>query len=366
MKIIHLSSAITWRGGEQQLAYLYEELNSKNIEQIVLCPENSELYKKFKKKGFEKLIGYKKISSLNIAFALKLKKICRENKVDLIHVHDAHAHTFAFLSALLFFNKTPVIVSRRVDFPIGRSIFSKIKYNHKSIHKIICVSNAIKNIMHKDIKKADKLITIHSGIDTKRFPYQNHTNKLRELLNLDEDTIIIGNTSAIAPHKDYFTFVDTAEIIIEKIPNVHFVILGDGNMHNEISNYIKSKNLQKHFSLLGFRENIHELLPDFDVFLLTSKTEGLGTSILDAFACSIPVVATEAGGITEIVIHNETGLLAQIKNPQQLADNVIKLITDNSLKTMLTRNAKKKLNDFTKQQTATKILEVYYQILRPL
>ena len=359
MTVLHLSGAITWRGGEQQLLYLYEELKLQNIEQFVVCPLGSELYKRLKKTNIDNIIGYKKNSSINLFFASTLKKICKKYKVDIIHVHDAHAHTAAFLSAMIFGNKTPLIVSRRVDFPIGKSWFSKLKYNHSSIKAIICVSEAIKKIMAVDIKNKNILKVVHSGIDLNRFPHKEKTGKLRQLLKLNEDTVIVGNTSAIAPHKDYFTFVNTAAIILNSMPEIHFIIIGNGPLENEIKDYIKQKGLTKNITLTGFRNDIPVLLPDFDVFLITSKTEGLGTSILDAFACNVPVVATNAGGIGEMIEDGITGLLGEVGNAAQLAEKVVLLMQDESLKRKVKEGATAKLNSFTKEQTARKTLEVY-------
>jgi len=366
VNILHLSGANSWRGGEQQLLYLHDALKKQNVTQIVVCPLNSELYNRLKNRNKEQLIGYKKSSSLNLSFALRLKKICIQHKVDIIHVHDAHAHTRAFLSAWIFGNKTPVIVSRRVDFPIGKSWFSKLKYNHKSIRQIICVSEAIKVIMAADIKNKQVLTVVHDGIDADRFPFKSKTHKLRPLLKLSEDAIVIGNTSAIAPHKDYFTFADTASVILKTLPQAYFVIIGSGPLEQEIKDYIKQKGLVENITLMGFRNDVPELLPDFDIFLMTSKTEGLGTSILDAYACNVPVVATIAGGIIEIVEAGITGLLAEVGHAEQLAQQVIFILNDDALRKEIIKNASEKVKSFTVEQMSDKTMVIYKKMNSPV
>ena len=216
--------------------------------------------------------------------------------------------------------------------------------------------------MSKDIKNKDILSVVHDGIDVNRFPFKIKTNKLRPLLNLNEDAVVIGNTSAIAPHKDYFTFVDTASVILKTLPQAHFVIIGNGPLENEIKNYIKQKELTGNITLTGFRSDIHELLPDFDVFLMTSKTEGLGTSILDAFACNVPVVATRAGGIPEIIETNITGLFAEVGSSGQLAQQVILLLSDINLRRKIIDSASNTLNNFTQKQMADNTYNVYKSI----
>jgi len=363
MNILHVSGATGWRGGEQQLMYLFEELALKNISQHLFCPFSGPLNLKVSEKNTEHVIAYKKTAALSLNTALKLKRLCKEKNIDIIHVHDAHAHTMAFLSAFLWGNKTPIVVSRRVDFPIGRSFFSKIKYNHFSIKGIICVSQAIKTIMQHDIKNTQILSVVYSGIDDGRFVYKSKTNKLRALLGLNQEAIIIGNTSALAPHKDYFTFVDTASLILKEIENTVFVVIGEGPLEVEIKNYVKTKGLEKQFFFTGFRNDIHELMPDFDVFLMTSQTEGLGTSILDAFACKVPVVSTNAGGIAEIVSDGISGCVAGIKDPDALCRMVCELIKDEHLKNKMIEGGMHKLQFFTKQKMASETLEIYKKIL---
>ncbi len=361
MKILHISSALSWRGGEQQLFNLCTTLNSVNVNQIVACPFDSILYKRITQKNIP-TYGFKKRSGLLLGLALKLNKLCKNNDIDIIHVHDSHAHTAAYLAAILG-NNTKIVVSRRVDFSIGKHFLSKYKYNHKNIKKIICVSDAIKNVMKTAVKNKNVLCTIHSGINMNRFPSHNKTYKLHQICHYSKEHIVIGNTSALADHKDYFTYIDTAELILKEVSEARFVIIGGGNQKEEIQNYITDKNLQNYITLLGYRSDVPDLLPDFDIFLITSKTEGLGTSILDAFACKVPVVATKAGGIPEIVINNQTGMLASVGNATELAENVIKILNNNELRKILTTNAFDSLSGYTVEKMSQATLNVYQSIL---
>ena len=361
MNILHISTPLSWRGGEQQLMYLYEELKALGVNQYLLCPNNSELFKRFPDK--EQCFTFNKKTPLSILTGFKIKNICKKNNIDLIHTHDSHAHSKALWAAILYGNKTPMVIHRRVDFPIKKTIFSKIKYNHSCVKSIICVSDAIRNIMLPDIKNSAIVRVVHSGIDLKRFPFQQKTDKLNKLLKLDNSVKIIGNTSAIAPHKDYFTFIDTVSVLLKELHNVHFVIIGEGPLEKEIKDYARLKGLSSHITFLGFRKDVPELLPDFDIFLISSKTEGLGTSILDAFACKVPVVATCAGGIAELVEHHVTGLLAEIGNPFQLAAQVETVLNDNRLRETIIENGYKKLEHYTKNKTAENTLDIYNEIL---
>lgn len=361
MKVLHVSTPLSWRGGEQQLAYLLEEMPSDEVKQMVICPDASAMEDYCKKKSVQ-YFTFRKRPLSGLFLAKQIAQVCRSQNIDLVHLHDSHAHTAAVLSCSFFRNKAALVLSRKVDFPIAGNLFSAYKYNHPSIKKIICVSKKIKEIIAPQIRNASLLSVVYDGIALDRFVFKNE-NILRKQYNVPADELIVANVAAIAPHKDYYTFVDTAEILLKKNFKAKFFIVGDGPEKKLIEKYIVDKNLQGNIILTGFRNDIPQILPEVDVFLFTSKTEGLGSSILDAFACGVPVVATAAGGIPEIVIHGKTGLLSAVKNPDQLAENVVKVAADPNVRKIIVENAAQFVKIFSKENTAKKTYEIYKEIL---
>lgn len=360
-RILHISCHPSWRGGEQQLSYLIEELNHFNCLQWVLCAEGNAMasYCKAKqipsyqfKNPFLGIFGNQRF----------LKEICVKNAIDLIHVHDSKSHTLAFVSAL-FGNNRPVIVNRRVDFPIRNNPFSRWKYNNKYIYKYLCVSNKIMEILAKDIKDHSKLELVHSGIDMTRFENKRKSGKLRKEFNIHKDELIIGNIAALADHKDYYTFIDTAYIIKSQGIKAKYLLIGEGVLKLELTKYGKSKGMQSDLIFTGFRNDMEDILPEFDFFLLTSKTEGLGTSILDAMACQVAVVCTNAGGIPEIVQHEVNGLLSDVGDAESLASSVSRLISYPALKQKLIHKAYETAREFSAEKTAQKVSKIYNEII---
>lgn len=361
MKVLHLSSEKTWRGGEQQIAYLLQESVKHGVTVYVACRRHS---------AFETYCQQQQIPHLSLPFAnefdlvtaAQIKKYCRQQQIDLVHVHSAHSHAISVWADLLG-NNLPIVLSRRVDFPVKNNWLSRYKYNYAGIRKIICVSDKIKEVLQPDLKQPEKCVTVHSGIDISRFEESYRNGKLHEELDLPLSTFLVGNISAIAPHKDYLTFVDTATQLVNQGLDAKFLIIGDGPSRPEIEAYVEQKKMQRHVLFLGFRQDIPEILPELDVFLITSETEGLGTTILDAFACRVPVVATAGGGIPEIVKHNQTGMLAAVRDNETLATHVLNVLAIETLRFRLISNATEYLKEFTKEQTAIKTLAVYREIL---
>lgn len=361
MKILHFSSVKTWRGGEQQIAYLYEELTKKAVEQWIFCVQNSALANYCIKKDIPHFT-YQKRFAVNPLVAVQLKNLCKKLKVNLVHLHDAHSHTFGFISTFLG-NKTPFILSRRVDFPVKDSWLSHRKYNHPSIKKILSVSHNVQQILAPAIIDKQKLQVVHSGIDTDRFQYTNQ-GVLRKEYDIPKANKIIGNIAAIAPHKDYFTFVDTAEILLKSNQQLTFLIIGgDGGEEALIKAYIDEKKLSGYFILTGFRKDVPEILPEIDIFLFTSKEEGLGTSVIDALACGVPVIATGAGGIPEIIQDGINGFLAPVKNAAKLAEQVEFLLSDSEVKKKVIQKGKESAQQFSKEIMAQKTYLTYQACL---
>ena len=361
-RVVHISTPLSWRGGEQQLTYLVGELQQSPLEQFLFCAAGGAVEKYCKEQGWT-YQSFKKRGAVNFSAARQLAKICKSDLPTIVHVHDSHGHTMAAIAASFFGNKAPIIVSRRVDFPVKNNFLSKWKYNHPRIAKIICVSDFIRKITAPSIKDKNKLEVVHSGVDPSRFTHKA-SGILRRAYQIPKDTFLIANVAAIAPHKDYFTFVDTAAKILQHRKDVHFLIIGgDGGEQSQIETYIQDNDLEKEITLTGFRKDIPHILPEIDILLFTSKTEGLGTSLIDTFLCKVPVVATAAGGVPELVEDQVSGLLAPIQDSTTLADKVLQILADKKLAQQLISQAYKKAQDFSKQKTAQQTLYWYRHVL---
>lgn len=361
MRVLHVSTPRSWRGGEQQAAYLAGALKKMGIDQTILTPFHSAVAERMNTSGIT-ITGFRSRGILDLALAKKIAELCRKERFDLLHTHDSHAHSAAVLSASLFGNTTPVIVSRRVDFAISASPFSRWKYNHPSVKRIICVSDMIRQITEKDIRNKDVLRVVHSGIDLARYHVVTDKRQLHRELALPEGTKIIGNLSALADHKDYPTFLRTAAEVLKHRKDVFFVIAGEGPEEASIRSMISELGLTEKVKLLGFRKDVPQVMKCLDLFLITSSTEGLGTIVLEAFAAGVPVVATAAGGIPELVKEGFTGLLAPVGDAETLTKQVLRIFADAPLTTELISRATATVQTFTFEQTAAKTLSIYHEV----
>ncbi|MFB6257403.1 MAG: glycosyltransferase family 4 protein [Flavobacteriales bacterium] len=362
MRVLHVSTPMGWRGGEQQLAYLYHWLEEKGVQQSLLVPKGSALELHCQAWGMP-FASFSGKGPLGLGVARALKALTNAYAPDLIHVHDAHGHTAAFLATLLFRQKLPLIVHRRVDFPVGKHFLSRWKFDHPAISRVIAVSEAIRGIGRKGVRQKDKWVTVRSGIDTSRVQERKDPTRIRKELGLASDIPIIGNIAALADHKDHFTFLRTARTYFDKGKRGVFVILGDGPERSSIEAERHRLGLEDGVRVMGFRDDVLELLSGFDVFLMSSKTEGLGTSLLDAMAASIPIVSTNAGGIPEILCNEQNALLREVGDAKGLAESLVHLLEHPDQREQLVKDGLRTAERYSCQNMAEAVLSVYSSVL---
>jgi len=363
MKVLQLCAEKTWRGGEQQLAYLVEGLSRHGVETLIACEPDSPFESYCRKNGFDFIpISFRKLSGLQAA--VRLKRICAHHDIHLMHAHSSRAHSAAIFSASLG-NRTPVVLSRKVIFPVKNNPISRWKYRHPAIARIIGVSEAVCAEVRPFSSSSDIVHVIHDGIDLTRFDLAGDRGDFRQAHALPPKIKAIGTVAALTEDKDLFTLLRTADRLRKDHPKAHFYLAGEGPLRENLEKEIKIRGLSDTVTLLGFITDIPAFLRDLDIFLMTSKSEGLGSSIIDAFASHLPVVATDAGGIGELVKHNTTGLLATIGDETTLANHLASLLTTPDLRRELTENALHSLHqNFTKTIMVEKTAAIY-QLVHP-
>ena len=340
--------------------YLHHGLQKHGVNSHVFCPQGSVLAERL---GNAHITTFHKRAGLDVNAAMHFASWCKYNDPDIIHAHDAHAHSIVMIAFSFFGAKCPVVLSRRVDFPLKKKWFTRWKYNHQGIHTILCVSDAIKRIVESSLyNKFIRVTTVHSGVDTNRFSHEAKTD-WRKTLGLDPNHKLIGNVAALADHKDYFTFLKVADYLCGFRTDVDFIICGDGPLKKELMKAHGKLQHKERVHFVGFQEDLGSVYSALDVLLFTSKTEGLGTSILDAMAFDVPVVATNTGGIPEIVQHGNSGLLAEVGDFENLAKEVIAVLDNADLAAKLALGGRKMVHHFSVQNMVDKTLDAYQKII---
>ena len=361
MRVLHLDSEKAWRGGEQQVAYLIGELTGLGVANYVGCQRGSRLQAYCRSHG----IAHQPLDfgGLHLRAARQVRAYGQAISPNLIHLHAAKAHS-AGVYAHRMGLRVPLVLSKRTVFPLRRNPLSRFKYKYQGVARILCVSRKIKSMLDEELGKPNRNIVVYSGIDPARFKSDRNQNLLKIKYGLPEKSLLVGTTGALTPDKDHYTFIRACRLLCEHNADFRFLIMGKGPLQNELETFVAQKKLAGHFIFTGFVDNLEDVLPGLDFFLMTSRQEGLGTSILDAMACRLPVVATAAGGIPEIVIHGKTGCLAPIGDHNKLAGEILGLIDNPGRRAQLVEAAYHRLDrHFTKRKMAHKTYTTYNEIL---
>jgi glycosyltransferase involved in cell wall biosynthesis len=326
---LHVDTARTWRGGQNQVLLTVLGLRARGHRAALVAHPGGELRRRAAE-GPD-LLPLAPRTEMDLRTAWKLSRLLRQLQPDVVHAHDAHGVAMTALALSLGGSTlhSRFLATRRVDFHIGKNAFSRWKY--RQVERFICASSVIRTMLISDGIPADRTILIYEGIDLERVSAAPPLNVHTEFW-LPHNAPVVGNVAALVPHKGQRYLVDAVALVLRRVPDARFLIVGEGELEGALQRQIKRLHLEKHVVLTGFRPDVLSLHKSFDLFVMSSVTEGLGTSALDAMACGRPVVATRAGGLSEVVVDGDTGLLVPIRDPVALAEGISRLLEDPALR----------------------------------
>ena len=326
---LHIDTARTWRGGQNQVLTTLMGLRALGHRTMLVAHSEGELRQRAAE-GLD-LVPLAPKTEMDLSAAWRLSRIIKQLKPDIVHAHDPHGVAMAALALSMSTQlaKPPLVAARRVDFHLRGNSLSRWKY--RQVDCFICASEAIRQMLVGDGVPAARAVTVHEGIDIERVEGAEPAN-LHGDFWLPHQAPIVGNVAALVPHKGQRHLIDAAKIVVQQVPDARFVIAGEGELRPALERQIKDYHLEKHVLLAGFRPDVLSVHKAFDIFVMSSVTEGLGTSLLDAMAAGKPIVATHTGGIPEVVAQGETGLLVPGRDHDALADAIVRLLNDPELR----------------------------------
>jgi L-malate glycosyltransferase len=251
--------------------------------------------------------------------------------------------------------RTPLIVTRRVDFPLRR------RACWARAERIIAVSGAVADVLRGDGIAPARIVVVHSGIDLADSRGVSPLG-IRTRLGLPTDATIAVAVGALVEHKDHATLLRAAARLERGGPSIHWVIAGDGPLRADLERQAADLGLGGRVHLLGRIPEPMRLVADADVFVMSSREEGLGTSVLDAMACGIPIASTAAGGIPEM-LGDGSGLLVPPGDAVALAAAVARLLTDAELRAEVSGRAAAAVERFGAERMAVEVRSVYRSVV---
>lgn len=359
MRILHINEAQSWRGGESQTLLLIQELSKLGFDNVLAAHPNGDLYGKAKQAGIQ-VFPFKLGSEINPFALSKINILFKKANADIIHAHTAHA-AMAGAWVRSRNSQSRYVLTRRVEFPLKRNFITRWKYAQMP-DKVIAISQGVKSALMQSGIQQDRISVVYSGIPDRSVPKAGIREKLRDEFGFSEVDTVVGMVAAFTPDKAHDILMKAAKQI--QSGNTKFLLIGDGRLMDDTRSECRRNGLEGCIVFAGFREDVQDILAAMDIFVLPSRSEGLGTSILDAMQAGLPVVATKTGGIPELVDDGKTGYLVDVDNSVLLAQKLTAVIEDSQLQKSMRTAAIDRAKLFSIESTAQGTAQVYESVAK--
>lgn len=352
--IVHVASGREWRGGQRQVWLLAGALGQSGAEQVVITGTGTELAGRLQSSGVRiRTATWKAGLDPRVLWPI-LQELRRPHAV--LHAHDAHSLTLSGVCSAL--TGAPLVVTRRVAFALRHRFF------WRRADRIIAISSAVRDALLAAGLTAERLIVIPDGVDLAEFDV-SRPNDVRTSLNLPETGQLAVSLGGLSSEKAQSTLIAAASLLVRDLPGLTWAIVGEGPLRQQLERQIADLGLQGRVRLMGHMDDPHRALAAADVFVLSSTSEGLGSSILAAMALDVPVVATRVGGIPDL-LGSGAGIMVAPGNAAEFAAAVRRVLTDLELRQNLTRRARQELRNFSIGAMADRVLQVYRSCVHSL
>jgi glycosyltransferase involved in cell wall biosynthesis len=371
VKILYVITAAEFGGASLHVLQLMEHMAKQGHEVGLVAAPESRLMEK------AKALGVKIFSNPHFVRPIRPWKdfralwpvfqAIRAFDPDIVHAHSTKAgYAARFACAIL--RKRVIFTAHGWAFTEGRGLMARKllalaeRLAAKITLKIICVSRHDRELaLQWKVARPEQLVVIHNGIDPEPFLEADGASLRKELELHDEPVLTF--VGRLAPPKDPLTLIDAVKRLSKGI----LLVVGGGELRSQVESHITENHLEKRVKLLGQRSDIPQILEASDVFVLSSRWEGLPYTIIEAMMAGLPVVATKVGGVPELVENGVTGFLVPPKDPETLAQALQKLIEDPELRKRMGRAGREKaLREFTLDRMLHETERVYREVLEEI
>ncbi len=373
LAIFHIDDERTIKGGERQLLYLAFELRAMGHWNCIVCRNNSQLDIAARKAGFDRLhlpfiFEWDPFSALMLrtqaASAATGAGLPFKPARVILHAHTAHAAGIAALAAAgTGFRR---IVHRREDFPLSNALSIKTKY--ASASAVIAVSKSVEEILRDSGVPRAKVLMVPDSVPEKGFPWDDegldsYRKKARAALftelDIPEDSYCAGSITAFEQQKDPVNFMRAMPLVLSEVPWTHFVLSGEGPLLEEMKHLAMELKITHRLHIIGTHTEPLALLAAFDIFVISSWGEGMGSSLLEAMAAGTPILATHVGGVPEVVEDGRSGFLVNPRSHAELAKSLAKLLKNPELCALLRTGGFERRKHFSSMEMAGKVAAIY-------
>ncbi len=350
MRVLHVDGGHRWGGGQNQVRLLMHGLAAHGVEQLCLCPQDSPLETRLRAERLP-VTSMRWSGGADPGVALAIFRLAKGR--DVIHAHDAHALQLGLAGAKL--RSVPIVAARRTHFSMRAR-----KWNMAT--RVIAVSETVRQRLLECGVRDEKISVIRSGIDVAEVENLRHASPgMRTRLGIRADAFVAGTIGTLLDYKHQTIIVQAAA----RARDIHWVIVGEGPERANIASAIQAHGVAANVRLAGALTDARPWLREMDAFAFPSKGEALGTSMLDAMASGVPVVAADDAGPAEVLgpVHERTGAsLFPLDDAGALAAAVRRLRSDPALRQRIVALQRERLREFRIERVVEETLALYREV----
>jgi glycosyltransferase involved in cell wall biosynthesis len=322
MKVMHTESSVGWGGQENRSLNECLGLRDRGHEVLVVAPPGARLLERAAQAGLA-TTAISMRNSFDLPAIWALRRLMKREQPDIVSSHSGRDTTLVGLATRLLANRPRLVRTRHLILPIT----SRLTYDGLPDH-VATVSRAVRDELIAAGIAPEHLTAVPTGIDFARFERASIEPVLRRELGLPEDAVLVGTIAILRKGKGHHHLLEAAAKVLAAAPQVHFVFAGDGPQSENLKRQAAELGIEGHVHFLGLRRDVPAVLAGFDLFVLPTRREALGTSFIEAQAMGVPVIGSRTGGVPETMIEGETGLLVPPEDPIALAAAILELVRD--------------------------------------
>lgn len=393
INLLYVITKLELGGAQKQLLNLISHLDKQSYNPSLITAQDGLLVKEATSIKGLRLIRSRflerAINPLMDLLALcQIYSFIKKNKIDIVHSHSSKAGMLGRWAAR--FARVKIIIHTVHGWSFNeyqnpllcRIIVWLERITARITDKLIVVSyHDWQKGLDRHIGNKDKYKLIRYGIDYKEFtPLDKNTRQdkssyltgfnkkdksLREELRINTSNLLIGMVSCFKSQKSPQDFIRLGFLVNKVIPKTKFLLVGDGVLRKKVERLISKFNLEQQVILIGWREDVPRILSAIDIFVLTSLWEGLPISVLEAMAASLPVIATDTGGIAEVILDGKTGFLVPPRDINRMAERLIHLLKNENIRKQIGQNARDSLDsDFSLENMLKNTEDLYHDLIK--
>lgn len=358
MKVLHVEAGRHLYGGAKQVLYIVEGLARRGVENLLACPTGAHIA--CAASAHARVFEMPMKGDVDIGLAFRLRRLIATARPDLVHIHSRRgADLWGGLAARLA--GVPCVLSRRVDNPEARWV---VAAKYRLYDHVITISDGIRDVLLAEGLAPDRVSCVRSAVDPAPYLIDYDKAGYRAQLGLPADTLLVGIVAQLIARKGHRHLLAALKDVLPHHPHLQVLVFGRGPLEAELRQAIVDQGLAGTLRLMGFVDNLPDILGCLDLLAHPADMEGLGVSLLQASAARVPIIASRAGGMPEAVRDGENGLLIPPGDVPALAAAMNRLLGDAALRARMGEAGRALvLREFSTEAMCDGNLTIYRKVL---